>query len=354
MSIRFRDPIGAHRNTGIPIIGHTWRDMHVQDDDMAGVIFENCTFERVRMERAELLQTIFVNSRLDDCIFDDCRLVQTQWIECTGSGLRISNGTLAETVLSRTRLSRLELLQAGRQNTFSESTIEELAFGGAGCDQDALTLSDCTLGAVRAESATWRNCTMVGVDLASWSMDNAEFDRCSFIRSAGRSLDLSQIRFESCNMYQSDLREARIRRAERSIFAECELDGTDFGDASLGGALFAGAKATGARFERACLDGALFPDATLAGACFAGATAKQSVWTGADLTGADLSGVDAFRASFRNAVLEGADVTNARLVETDLHGVEDDLTGADLRDSRAGVDWRVELEAQSRRGRKGS
>ena len=354
MSIRFRDPIGAHRNTGIPIVGQTWSDMHVQDDDVAGVIFQNCTFERVRMERADLLQTVFVNSRLDDCVFDDCRVVQTQWIECTGSGLLISNGRFAETVFSQTRLSRLELLQAGRENTISESTLEELVFGGAGCDQDTLTLSGCTLGAVRAESVTWRNCTMVGVDLTAWSMDNAAVDRCSFIRSTGHGLDLSGASFESCNMYQSDFREARIRRAERSIFAESELDGTDFGDASLGGALFASAKATGARFERACLDGALFPEATLAGACFAGATAKLSVWTGADLTGADLTGVDAYRATFRHAVLEGADVTNARLVETDLHGVEDDLTGADLRDSRAGVGWRAELEAQARGGRKGS
>lgn len=354
MSIRFRDPTGAHRNAGIPVMGQTWSDECIQDVDVAGVIFQDCTFERVRLERVDLMQATFLNSRLDDCIFDDCRALETQWVGCTGSGLRISRGTLSEAVFSQVRLSRLELLQGGRQNTLSETAIEDLVFGGAGCDQDTLTLSGCTLGAVSAESATWRNCTMVGIDLASWSMDNAEFDRCSFIQSIGSNLDLSGARFETCNMYQSDLRGARIRRAQRSIFAECDLDGADFCDASLEGALFASAKATGARFERAGLDGALFPDATLAGACFAGATAKLSVWTGADLTNADLSRVDAFRASFRNAALEGADVTNARLVEADLHGVREALEGADLRDSRGTMGWRAELEAQSSSRRQGS
>ena len=49
---------------------------------------------------------------------------------------------------------------------------------------------------------------------------------------------------------------------------------------------------------------------------------------------------------FRNASFKDANVANARFVETDLHGVEETLDGADLRDSRGTVTWRAEREAE--------
>ena len=348
MSIEFKDPIGAHRNAGIPVVGRTWSDEQIQDDDVAGVIFQDCSFERVRLERVNLLQTMFLNCRFEDCVFSDCQILQTRWINCAGTDLRISGGELSEALFSQVRLSRLEFAQAGQQVVLAESAFEHLVFNGAGCDQNILTISDCTFGAVAAESATWRNCSAVGVDLSVWSLENAKFERCSFIRAIGNGVDFSNIRFELCNLYQSEFREARFLWAEGSIFAECDLAKTNFTEANLKGALFAKSKAMEARFERACLDGALFPKATLTGAYFAGATAKQSVWADADLTDANFEGVNAFRSTFRNAVLKGANVTNARFVEADLHGVEEVLADADLRDSRGSVAWRAEREAQAR------
>ena len=345
--MQFRDPVGAHRNTGVPLTGRSWKDEQLQDDDLAGVIFNDCSFERVRLERLNLEQAMFLNCRFDDCVFADCRLVRTRWLECNGAGVRISGGELSEPLFSQTRLSRVELAQSGWMLVLAESEFEHLVFDGQGCDQDTVTISGCTFGSVLAESASWRNGTAVGVDLGSWSLENAKFERCSFIRAIGNGADFSKVRFESCNMYQSRLREARLHWAEGSIFAECELSGADFTEASLKGALFSKSNAEHARFARACLDGAMFPGATLVAADFAGAVARQSVWMGADLTGANFEGVDAFRATFRNAVLEDTEVTNARFVEADLHGVEETLSGADLRGARGTVDWRAEREAQA-------
>ena len=177
------------------------------------------------------------------------------------------------------------------------------------------------------------------------SFAGARFERCSFIRSLGRGVDLADISLLSCNLYQSELSEARIRRAEKSIFAECQLVSTNFEEALLDGALFAKSDASNAKFDRARLKGALFPKAVLAGASFEGAHAPRSVWSDADLRDANLARLHAEGATFRNASLAGADVEGACLVETELHGVKETLAGADLRNSRGTVDWRAERES---------
>ncbi len=349
--MRFEDPEGAHRAAGIPVVGVSWQDVRFQDDDIAKVIFQDCTFERLHLVRSNLEETIFLNCRFDDCVLDDCRLIKTRWMDCSGTGLRIVGGdagALAETVFSQSRLAQLTLEQTGEQVVLAESEFERVALNSAGCRQRLFTVSGCEIGAFAAESARWNNATAVEADFSTWTIDNAHFERCSFIRANGRNADFSKVRFESCNLYQSVFSGARFRWAERSIFAECDLTEADFGAAHLKGALFAQARADGAGFEHADLEGALFPKANLAGARFARASAPYSAWLDADLTGADLQGVNAFRAAFRNAVLARANVQNARLVEADLHGVEEDLAGADLRGARESVAWRAEREAQMR------
>lgn len=344
----FKDPIGAHRTAGIPVVGATWSDAQIDQDDVAGVIFQDCVLERVHLTGTSLWQTMFVNTRLDDCEFVDCRVFRTQWVECSGSGFRISGGELAEAVFSRSRLGHLDLEQSGRQVVLGESEFGRVAFNGDGCAQEGLTISGCSFESVAAENATWRGGTAVGVDLSTWSLSGARFERCSFIEAMGDGVDLSSVRFEGCNLFRASLREARIRSAQGSIFAECDCEGADFVDAELDGALFAKTRAAGARFQGARLNNAMFPHAMLTGADFSGAMARQSVWTGANLTGARLESLDAYRSTFRNAVLEDAGVENARLVEADLHGVKETLAGADLRDARGTVPWRAEREAQAR------
>ena len=120
----FRDPVGAHRNAGAPVAGGTWGDRRIRNDDVAGVIVQDCVFERVRLEHAVLRQTMFPSCRFDDCVFDDCRIVDTRWIGCTGSGMRISCGDLSRALLSPSRLSRVAVEQAGHQLVLAESELD--------------------------------------------------------------------------------------------------------------------------------------------------------------------------------------------------------------------------------------
>ena len=344
----FKDPIGAHRTAGIPIVGATYRDMHFDREDVAGVIFKDCVLERVRLTGSSLWQTMFVNSRLDDCEFVDCRVFRTQWVDCGGSGFRVAGGEFAEAVISSSKFGHVAMEQSGQRVVLGESEFGRVAFNGEGCAQEGLTVSGCKFDSVAAENATWHGSSAVGVDLSTWSLEGARFQKCSFIQATGDGLDFSSVRFESCNLFQASFREARIRWARGSIFAECNCDDADFTDAELDGALFAKARASNACFQGARLSNAMFPGATLIGADFSGATAGQSVWTGADMTSANLGRMHAYQASFRNAVLENAQVEGACLVEADLHGVEEMPIGADLRDARRSVPWRAEREAQAR------
>ena len=344
----FNDPYGAHRRAGIPLIGGAWRNTEINGDDLAGMILQDCAFERVRVAGTSLWQTMFVNCRFDDCEFADCRAFRTQWIDCEGTGFRIVGGELAETLLSECRFEEVMLESPGDKLVLGSCELGRVAFGGDGSSQRGLTISDCSLRSVDADRADWDSATAVAADFRAWSADDSVFDRCMFVQTDASGCDLSRVRFSSCNLYRSVFREAVLRAAPGSIFAESDCTRCDFVDADLVGALFSKTSAADARFNRARLAGAMFPESTLAGADFSGASARESVWNDADLTDANFEGVDAFRSTFRNSVLDGTRVGGACLVEADLHGVEASLAGADLRGARGTTEWREELESHVR------
>ena len=161
----FKDPIGAHRTAGIPLVGATYRDMHFDGEDAAGVIFKDYVLERVRLTGSSLWQTMFVNSRLDDREFVDCRVFRTQWVNCSGSGFRIVGGEFAEAVISGSKFGRVAVEQSGQRIVLAESEIGRVEFNGRGCAQEGLTVSGCTFDSVAAENATWHGSSTVGVDL---------------------------------------------------------------------------------------------------------------------------------------------------------------------------------------------
>ena len=335
----------------MPLVGGRWCDTEITADDMAGVIFQDCVFERVRMVGSSFWQAMFVNSRFDDCEFTDCRLFRTQWIDCSGSTLRLVGGEFAEVVFSECRFEDLVVETSGDQVVFGSSEINHVAFRGDGSSQRGLTISDCVFRSVAAEHADWQSATGVAVDFGVWSLDGAVFDKCMFVEAKAPGHDFSNVRFASCNLYKSDFKKARIKHAPGSIFAESDCTEADFAEADLTGALFAKTLARGARFIRARLGNAMFPDANLEGADFDGADARESVWSGANLTDANFQGADAYRSTFRGGVFNGAQVAGACFVEAELHGVEASLSGADLRGARRSTDWRAERDKEVRQAR---
>ena len=344
----FKDPYGAHRKAGIPVVDTLWRDQEIDGDDIAGMVFKDCTLERVRLVRTSLWQTMFVNTRFEDCVFEDCRLFRTQWIECSGSGFRILEGEFAEAVFAQCGFREIAVERAGDRVTFGDCRLGRLAFNGDGCRQQALTVSGCTFDAMAAENIVWQSATALALDFAPWTLTNAVFDHSMFVEAQAEGLDVSGVRFEQCNLVKGNYREARIRHAPRTILAETDCTNADFMGAELTGALFAKAHAPGARFQGATLNNAMFPEANLVEADFSGAEARVSVWAGADLTDANFERVDAYRSSFRNGSLARTRMDGARLVEADLHGVNESLDGADLTGARRTIGWRAAREAEAR------
>ena len=346
--VSYEDPFGAHRQTGIPMIGVAWKDVDLHEADLGGMIFQDCTFERVRLTGASLWGTMFVNCRMDECVFVDCKVLHTQWHECTGSGLTLrgDGGEFNEAVLSGSELERVVIEQAGIRFVMGENRLDRLAFGGAGVEQKSLAISGGSAGEVLAENARWQHASVLDVQLAEWRLDNANLEQCAFIRADAEALDFSAVTFSQCNFFRSKLARSKIRSARGCIFAEGYLEEADLVEAHLEGALFAKANAPRIRLARAHIDRAMFPEANLVEADIAGASARESVWIGADLSRAHLEGIDAFRASFRHARFSGAWLDGARLVEADLHGVEDGLPGADTRGAHRTIDWRFEREKE--------
>lgn len=348
--MQFAYPYEAHRRAGIPVQGQSWRAATYSDEDLAQVMLDDCHFEDVVFERADLRRALFTNCVIERCEFRDCRLEGIVFSDCTGAGIRIVGGSLAELVIAQTQWDRLAVEQSGAQLAMTESRFGAIDFNGDGTVQRTLTLSGVSMERLRAENAVWTDATAVALDLAKCDLAGASLTRATFINADGRKQDLRNVSFESCNLYRSDLSGSRLSRATRSIFAECNLEDADFSDAELEGALFASARAARACFDGAKLTSAMFPKAQLQDASFRDVSARTSVWTEADLTGARLARLDAFQSVFRNACLAKADCTGASFVSADLHGVQESLEGADTRDARGTLDWRAEVERDSRGG----
>ena len=341
-------PFEGHRQAGIPVSGESWRDEVYADEDMAGVIFNECEFTGVRMSRIDFSMCVFNACRLENCVFVDCTLRQTRFIVCGGTSVVIVGGSVDSAIFSQAKLERLEVRQAGEALNIAECEIGHLSFHDSGLEQRRITLSGGPLGRLEAPGARWRDGMANELDLSVCEFGDGRFDSTSFVYVSAAGLDLSRLDFRACNFYRSDFSGARLRRAGSSIFAECALTGADLRRASLDGALFAKASAGEARFDGASLNGALFPEADLSRASFEDAAAVSSTWTEADLTGANLAGMDAAGGVFRNARLSGANVDGASFAGAQLHGIEEeDLIGADTAGAQRTVEWRAEREREA-------
>lgn len=344
MPMQYHDPVGAHRNAGVPMADITWSNETFQNDDIAGMTFTNCVLENVQLIGGNLEQTMFLNCRFVNCTFQDCRLYQTRWVDCKGDGFLITGGFLSESVITSCNLKQLTIEQSGYQLVLAENHLNKLVFNGDGCQQRDMVISGCQINTALAENARWKGVSVVGLNLSDWALKGAHIEQSSMVQTQAEGLDLSDILFRSCNLYQSNFKKARIQSAESCIFAECELEELNCKDAQLKGILCAKSKAQKSCFDGADIENALFPNTDLTEASFVSAKAKQGVFMNAILTNANLQSLYAYRGCFRHAVMDGAQVDQAYLAETDLHGVEAILDGADTTNSRGTLEWRAEVE----------
>lgn len=350
----YKDPVGAHRHAGLPFQEQEWADLEVVGEDVAGVMFQDCRFSNVQFRNLDLSQVNMMECVIDNCLFEDCVFRRTVLGRCRGFGFRVTGGSVDGLILASCDFEQISLGQSMQKSVFAESRIQRVSLDGAGVEQYLLTISGTELGEFHLENARWNQCSAVEVDFSNWTCTNAHFDTCNFVKVRAVGVDLRSVRFERCNMYGSVLDGARLRHAEGSIFAECQMRETELQSGELAGALFAKVQAEGARFDQAELDGAMFPKANLASAQFPGVRARTSVWAGANLEGANFDGADLYQSTFRNAVLADASVQGASFRECDLHGVEESLHGADLSGARETIAWRLENEKAARAEREGA
>lgn len=344
---QFAFPHSAHRQAGIPISGETWQDQTYSDQDLAGVVFHECGFVNLRLARMDFSKCIFNSCRFDNCTFSDCTLLQIQMAKCTGTEIVISGGVLEDVTFSEITLQLLTVRQSSSRLTIAESEVDVLIFQDGGLEQHQMTLSGCMFSRLEAIGGHWLDCMAVKLDLSNCVFGKAQFERTGFIQINAADLDLSELKFISCNLYQSNLSRARFRHAESSIFAECQLTDADLKRGLLNGCLFSRIKAEGARFDGASLNSAMFPEAILSGASFAGATALNSVFNEADLTDTNFAQTDATGGVFRYARLNGANVDGASFVNAQLHGAEGNLDSADTTGAQGTIEWRAEREREA-------
>ena len=342
----FRDPVGAHLRAGIPLRDHVFEEMCFEGDVLSMVIFDSCTFRRVRFQGCDLTQAIFVQCVFDDVVFEEAVLVRTQWVECEGGGFSAVRGRLETAVLAKCRFDALSIGTRGERVTFYECAVGSLSFTGDGLAQHAPTFSACGPGRIEADGAVWKFASLVEADLSGFSLAGSRLEQCALIRCEAAGLDLSAVRFERCNLYATKLAGAKLAFAEGSIFSSCEFADADFQGAFVAGALFSDASGPRSRFAGASLARSMFVRTNLHGAVFDGADAPESVWMGSDATGASMARLRAPRACLRGTILVDADVAGAVFVEADLHAMDGDLSLADTTGAREGVPWREQRDRE--------
>lgn len=348
--MEFKDPVGAHQTAGIPITKRIYQDVTLEYQDFSSMTFMECSFINVTINKSNLTQTMFMECKFEGCRIINTIIMQARWIQCICTDVTITGGFLAEIMISACEFEHLKIEQNGDMVALARTKIAQLSLEGDGLNQKQLTISECEIDQLQAENSKWIYATAVEIDFSNWSIDGSHFELCSFIKSKGEKIDFSKVRFEKCNLYQSEFSGAKFRNADTTIFAEAKLPGLDCEGADMHGCMFVKADVTGARFDGANLTGAMFPEAVLTGASLVRIHAPNSVWHETDLTQADLDSANLNRASLRGAVFDKTNVEHADMRDTDLHGVKSPLLNADTAGSRGTLEWRAEVEEEVAKG----
>lgn len=179
------------------------------------------------------------------------------------------------------------------------------------------------------------NLHLAGADLAGGDLSGLHAERLDLSRANLQGVLLRDARLGTLILTDAILLGSD---AERATFRACTLDGVQASgalfdaatleDSSAKGADFNGASLRGASLSETCFDRAVLSDSRLDGATGAGVGFR-----GADLAGASLVGAQLDDADFRGADLTGADLSKACLSDADFRGAIIERTcfdGADL------------------------
>lgn len=172
------------------------------------------------------------------------------------SGLRVEVGMLAAADLAQAKLDSAR---------FSECEFRRADLRS--CDLSGAVLRLCDLRGVRANDslaahARIEDCRWEGGELRAMDLRQALLTESSFARSDLREARLDRAQGDGLVLRGADLRDAHLAGANlpEADFRGSDLRGADLSDAELPGADFRGALLDRVRWDGACLDGALFDE----------------------------------------------------------------------------------------------
>jgi fluoroquinolone resistance protein len=215
-----------------------------------------------------------------------------------------------------------------------------------GAEFSNLVLSDLDLSQTAASAVSFRQCTLVNVDLTDADWENIKCHSSRFVNCRFAYANLENALFENCSFFDPhsstgcSFMQANLRSA---AFKKCDLSGCILEGADVFRISIQDSNAIGVKFFRADFNGSaklthnVLRYADLRGANLAKCDVSQNdlVWATldeADFTQADLMGCDLGGATMRFTKLGGADLRGAVLTAFDVRSM--DLSGAKILESQ--------------------
>jgi len=288
---------------------------------------------RAKLVEADVSGASFAGANLEDADFTDAVGPQVSFQQANLSDGFIAGATFERADFRGARMEQLKGLQAGLAGaSFAGADVRFAMLSKAdlrAADFTGADLSVANLSKVKADGADFSRAKLDVTDLSMSRLHGAKF--LGATSSMGNLI--------KANLEGADLRGARF---EKVNMIGAAFDRTDWSEATLRGMIWRDVQAEGARFVKADIaESHVTGSSTLKGCNFALTRADRTVWMEADLTGSDFAHAslkDSFfqfaqgaDVNFFAATLKGAGFRHARWTRTRFVGA--DLCGADFCES---------------------
>ncbi len=252
------------------------------------------------------------------------------------SGLDFTAADLEEVLLEGANLAGSRFDSANLKNaTLARANVGVASFKGANLEGANLSLTKLS-GVVLDDAKLDEGTAFYKAELAFASMKRVRLTGNVLLFSVGGAVDLSEAIIDTANMFEVDLRGAKLASASITItsFLRCKLDGADLSSAKLRQAGFVECSAVGLNLAGASLERVVFAlGSDLEGASMVRTRVKHSSFRACSLKKADLTDAVVDECDFGESILEGAKLrrTSAKkslFMRADLRF--SDLRGSDL------------------------
>jgi uncharacterized protein YjbI with pentapeptide repeats len=282
--------------------------------NLAGRDLSNLDLRRVDLTGADLRSAVLSRTNLEGAKLIDAHLGGAQLFRTNLEGADLTGADLTTASFRRVRAKAASFVRARLDMTrFDQSDLENASFSEATGRMPMFSktrLSGARASGLSLEKALFDECLLVGTDLSHAQLLSCTFKDCKAVKLNLDSANLPNTAFHMC---RAQGLQARGATGELSVWMRTELEGADFGMASLPAAHFMLVLAPDVSFLSANLPQARFDRAVLKRGCFDGAKLSH--------------------ANLRHAVLSKATFVKASLYDAKLmqsHGVDVDFGGANL------------------------